>query len=203
MTAYSAWEIVNMLNSRNPDYFSVVHGTYFRRMLVVCLKRRVPPAEAEDMVTDIFVYLYTKGKNKTFDSPLALSNYLFRSIYNKCNSWARTRNLHLKLFDEARLGSDSLMDLLELTARERIWAAVTGKIRDILDKSDYRALQIVRMVYLEEKSVREIASEMGIAEQTVRNLKGMGLKMMRKSIKKEDLSINIVLLFLLTYLILS
>ena len=201
MSDYSSWEILEMVNSRNPGCFNVVHGIYFRRMLVACLKRDVPRLEAEDIVTEIFVYIYTKGKDKIFRDPKEVSNYLFKSVYNRCNSWSRSRKIHARFLNESYHEKNSMMDLIELNVRERIWAAISNKVHDVLGKSDYRALAVVRMLYLEERSVREVASEMDISEQTVRNLKGLGLKIIRKSVAIQDIPIEFLFSFLLAYLI--
>jgi len=199
MTAFTPSDICEMLNSRDTGYFSIVHGNYFRRMLVECLKRGVQSDEAEEMVNDIFIYLYTNGRDKIFQSPKHVSNYLFRAIYNKCNEWSRTRKFHMNIDDDWHLESP-ILNMIELNLRERIWNALNDRFREIFDKSTCRSLDIVRMIYLEQKSVPEVACQMGIAEQTVRNLKGMGLKIMRKSLSREDFLIEPIL-FLLTFYI--
>jgi len=117
MTAYTPWDICEMLNSRDTSYFSIVHGNYFRRMLVQCLKRGIPKEQAEEMVNDIFIYLYTNGQDKIFQTPTHVSNYLFRSIYNKCNEWSRTRKLHMNIPDDSRLDESPLLNMIELNLR--------------------------------------------------------------------------------------
>ena len=202
MAAYSDSEMVHMLNSRDPRFFSALHERFFRILFVHCRKMGISSLDSEEIVNDVFYRLYTVNRSKVFLSWVEINNYLYKSVKNKSitflesNKVAEKRaNKVLADFDDG----DYVLDLLELKFREIAWASNTAKLKGILANTSFKCLDILRMMYYEGKTVPEIASQMGISQQTVRNAKAKGLNMMAGILRPEDFLLQS--LFLVIYIL--
>jgi len=197
MTSHSDEDLVKAINSRDPRFFSIVHKRYFRPMFVQCRKNLVPPEDSEEIVNDIFIHLYTASTKTKFLSPTAVSSYLFKAIKNKCINYAhRNRVVQKRRRRETEHPESDLLDILELRIRERIWDSNITKLRTMLDTPSYRSLEVLRLVYFEDMSWPDIATRMGVTEQTARNLKTKGLSILARSLKPEDYLLQSLLLII-------
>jgi RNA polymerase sigma factor (sigma-70 family) len=196
MADYSELEMVQMLNSRNPIFFPVIHGRLFREFFVTCRKMNVPSMDSEEIVNDIFVKLYTDFRGKSFGSWLEFTGYLYKAVRNNSINYHRTnrvakRRAEAFLRDTGR--DDDMLDMVELKFREIVWASNSAKLSRIFASTSVRCMVILRRIYYEGKTFSEIAGEMGISEQTVRNHKTIGLKKMARMLRRENFLLHVVL----------
>ena len=188
---FSDDEILDAINRRDPDELHKVHARFFVPMHVQSQKLLVPAEDAEELTNDIFVYLYSKGRDKQFESMAQLKNYLFRAIVNKSYSFREKRynaqKRHAQATSDPNIWErDEVFMHTEVLFREQIWNALSNRLQDIFDSAAQRQVQVLKMLYLEKKSVPQIADQLGITDQTVRNLKTKGLDKMTKLLNRED-----------------
>ena len=147
---------------------------------------------AQEVVSDCFLKLWEKHKD--FHTPQHVKAFLFISCRNACLNHLRqmkTRSAAQELY-MAELKSGAASDdyqvieaeLLELVSRE-------------IDELPVKMREVFKLLYLQGKSTAEVAVELRISVQTVRNQKTKAIEMIKNSLIKKGISITIYLAFLL------
>lgn len=129
---------------------------------------------AEDLVEDAFINVW--NKREQLDSECGLKNYLYKTVYHGCLRWlerresgARSREVYL-----------SLMETEEADCSEMIIKAETlRRLREAMERLPEQCRQVFLKLYVEGKSVQEVAVELRVTESTVYNQKARGVKLLR------------------------
>jgi RNA polymerase sigma-70 factor (ECF subfamily) len=138
------------------------------------------PAAAEDMVTETLIKLLQEVPE--MNSVRQLKAYLYTITRNACFDFLRANQRHRNAHDEIHYlqGSD-----METAERQLIRAEVLQAIYAAIEGLPERNKSIVKLALLEGKKNEEIAAELQMADQTVRNRKSEGLAMLRISLKNQ------------------
>jgi len=151
------------------------------------------PFMTEEIVQDIFIYLWEKKEKIKIES--SLKSYLLRASKNRSLNYIRNEKtkleIHSKLnvFDKGAIEMpDSVMDSYQL--REIINAAIDslpGRCREIYILGKERSM-----------SYKEISEELGISVKTVEVQMGKALKKLREQLRPYYNDIFILFLFWMT-----
>jgi RNA polymerase sigma-70 factor (ECF subfamily) len=151
------------------------------------------PVMTEEIVQDIFIYLWEKKEKIKIES--SLKSYLLRASKNRSLNYIRNEktklDIHNKLidFDKGAIEMpDSVMDSNQL--REAINAAIDslpGRCREVYILGKERSM-----------SYKEIAEELGISVKTVEVQMGNALKKLREQLLPYYNDIFILFLFWFT-----
>lgn len=125
---------------------------------------------AEDIVQDCFVELWERRKKLL--QVQSINSYLYRCVYNHCSKL-------LKKMDRKMVVDDLPADPLETHIVE---GEILARILQVMDHLPLRMRQVVRMYYLEEKSLVEIGTEIGIDPETARSHRYRAIQLLRKTI---------------------
>lgn len=135
--------------------------------------------ESEDVVQEVFCTLLRKA-DEGYPEVTNLKSYLYSSVKNRCLDILKSASskVHREGLDSAEyleqeddnVAKDNSID------QARIWSAI-----DSLPKS---RRQILIMSKVQGKKYSEIAKELGISENTVRNQMAKALESIRSSVKK-------------------
>lgn len=139
--------------------------------------------EAEDLVQDVFCTLWKKASEGL--NPAEGKAYLYTCVRNRCMDLLRspsrknrprsleglsaTESLSLTEYDDSTLRDSSLEEA-------RMWVEISRLPR--------RCRRILLMGKVQGKKYSEIARELGISENTVRNQMAKALKTVREGVKK-------------------
>jgi RNA polymerase sigma factor (sigma-70 family) len=196
MSAYtSEIEIVEGFNNREEKAFEVVHHRFFRKIYVASVRITEHTQESEDIVNAIFIKLYTDLYHKQFESIQQIHNYLMLAGRNASLNYLRKVSFESLREEHNDDGYDHVNEMLELSFREKLWDI---KLQKTIKDLPYRCIEIVKMIYLQEMSVTEIAGKMDIAVQTVYNSKQKGLAMLAKILDQKDFTYHVVLILIFT-----
>lgn len=145
----------------------------------------LPVDGAEDVVQDVLLNVWTNRGNLEADR--SLQGYILRSIYNRAmnrlskdrsaadyQQWYRLSIASLTSFYCDPENNDSLRRLYSKDLRDRINAAV--------DSLPPKCREVFRLSYIEHKSTKEIASELGVSTSTVSNHIHNALVLLRESL---------------------
>lgn len=129
--------------------------------------------QEEDIVNSVFVKLWKS--QVVFETEEHCSNYLYKSVKNKCIDYLEA---HKSAKSRDALYWDNMSD--ESNAEEHIieaeyWASI---YREVLKLPSVSSV-IIRMSYFEGLSNKEIADQLELSIQTVKNRKSSGLKLLR------------------------
>lgn len=176
--------------------YELIFKSYYRALVTFAMSY-TSPDEAEDIVQEIFVKMWSNGTfNKLSDT--SIKSYLYTSVRNRSIDVIRSKK---------RTGSEQI-DLISgevVVDNENIESATINfeeemeridKIRRVycaIEALPEQCRKIFKKIYLEEKSYLEVAQEMGLSLNTVK------VQMYRASIKMKDLLLFIIFSLFLLY----
>ncbi|MDQ6481090.1 RNA polymerase sigma-70 factor [Dyadobacter sp. LHD-138] len=153
--------------------FNEIYNRYWQRLYVFALSKLDDEANAEEVIQNVFIDLWQKGKTDQIEN---LSAYLYRAVKNKCIDQIRQRlvrgryeEIVLQTRDEEDPGTEELLAFQELKA-------VLNMAMNSLPEKTREIFRLSRMEYL---SVREVSVALSIPERTVEYHLAQALKMMR------------------------
>ena len=146
---------------------------------------------AEDISTESFIKLWKKHPD--FDSSEKVKNFLYLAARNASIDWLRRK--------KTRLERDQAFSYLvaepteETQTREEITGALFQCIYAEADKLPEQLRQVFHLSYIQGLSNPDIAGQMGISDQTVRNYKASALKSIRTALVGKDLFSLLIFLY--------
>lgn len=139
--------------------------------------------EAEDLVQDVFCTLWKKTSEGL--NPAEGKAYLYTCVRNRCMDLLRSPSRKNRPSSLEGLGVDESLALTEYDDSDlrdssleeaRMWVEISRLPR--------RCRRILLMGKVQAKKYSEIARELGISENTVRNQMAKALKTVREGVKK-------------------
>lgn len=175
------------LHMGNEQVFDLVFRTY-HHALCLYAERFVPDYDAGDLVENLFVALWKK--NQQMLSEAHLKNYLYLSMRNRCLTYQTKRKNEASRYEKVMADTD----LTEQSHQEQIITAeVWAELYRAIHHLPTQCGTVIRLAYIDGKSNGEIAGEMGLSEQTVKNHKLRGIKILRQYLSDETLALLLLL----------
>lgn len=176
-----------ILSLKSDNDFNRVYRMYFARCLRFAAKCTGSREDAENLVQDVFLFLWENRQTIVFHSSFNL--WVFKVLKNKCIDFMRRKiaaemgkkrlqdNFMIEF--EARLKSLELFDDDLVSDDEQLSAAINKAI----DSLPEQCRKIFIMSKIEGKKYDRIASELGLTRQTVANQMSIALKKLREQLK--------------------
>lgn len=183
----------NAIENNINSHFDSIYVQYYSRMLRFATEYVGSEADAENIVQDIFLYLWERRDSTEIHTNMG--SYLFTLVKNKCLDYLRHQTV-VEEYNQEYAYKYSALELLnqQFNSEEEF----EGIIKRAIDKLPERCKEIFIKNRLEGKKYREIANDMAISENTVENQMSIALKKLRHELRNY-LSIllisTIVLLF--------
>ena len=178
---------------------SVAFRTVFERFytrLCVFANRYVDDKEAsKDIVNEVFIKLWKEPKQYLHLDHLLASLYLATKHAALNHQQAVIRSMKRNFVYHEERGSEDTFYLAEITNMEML-----NELYQAIAKLPEKAGKIVRETYLEGKSNQEVAEEMGISMQTLRNQKSRALAILRSRLNKDSLELFVAGAFVIYYI---
>ena len=169
----------------NEATFDLVYRLYHQPLRFFAV-RYVAEEDAQDLIENVFLRLW--NKNNVFDDPSHLQAFLYRSVYNACISHIRS----LKATeDRHHLIGIQTSELEESFMQTMIQAEVLAEIYRAINALPSQCAKVITLSFIEGLSNKEIAEQLALTEQTVKNHKVRGLKNLR-----DQLSCDVMVLLL-------
>ncbi|ACU03340.1 MULTISPECIES: RNA polymerase sigma factor [Pedobacter] len=188
--SYTDQELLDCLKSGDQQAFAEIYNRYWKVMYFHALKMLGDEDDAKDLAQELFATLWTKGTNLPFNSNL--SGYLYITARNKIINLIQQKKVRrdylsaLSAFaEEAGNGTVEQIDEKELLLIvEKEIQNLPVKMRQVFELS--------RKQFLSHK---EIATQLGISDKTVKKQIGYAIRMIK--LKLDVLTrITIILFFL-------
>ena len=155
---------------KDPSRFAELYELHFDRVYAYVARRVRDRAETQDLTAHVFQQaLANLGKFKWRGAPFA--SWLYRIASNAIADHARRNMRESNDLQSATETTAAAVDLEEVERRARLFRAV-DKLPD-----DQRRVIVLR--FSEEKSIREIADELGRSEGAIKQLQFRGLENLR------------------------
>jgi RNA polymerase sigma-70 factor, ECF subfamily len=155
---------------KDPSRFAELYELHFDRVYAYVARRVRDRAETQDLTAHVFQQaLANLGKFKWRGAPFAA--WLYRIASNAIADHARRNMRETNDLQSATETTAASVDLEDVERRARLFRAV-DKLPD-----DQRRVIVLR--FAEEKSIREIADELGRSEGAIKQLQFRGLENLR------------------------
>lgn len=167
-----------LLQIREDDHssFDQLFDRYWERLYRAALARIADDFIAQDIVQELFIKLWER--RHTISINLSLENYLLSAVRFGVISHFRSKNVNEVRLDDAL----QRVNLLEASINENAgYFELERTLEEALNKMPVM-LQKVYQLRSENKAVKEIAGELGITEQTVKNYISEVLRRLRVAI---------------------
>ncbi|MGC4233251.1 MAG: sigma-70 family RNA polymerase sigma factor [Niabella sp.] len=162
--------------------FSFVYQKNFELVYHFAKKLLENAQEAEDIVSESFVKLWERFTQ--FNNTASAKSFLMTVTRNAClNRREQNKNARQR---EAFFATLQGADINNGRQKEEITALVYQYIFEEIEKLPNRERQIFRLSYIEGKANEEIATLLGLTNQSVRNYKANALKTLRKVFQNKE-----------------
>ena len=170
--------LVESMRKGSIKAFNAIYRLYVRRLINYLSKATVGTQDAEEIVQEIFLYLWNHREN--IDPRKSLSTLLY--------SWAYKRRIDIF---RKRLSSPIYEDYLEyqniISSKDNYSLEYKDFLRvfnKIIESLPSKQRQMIVMSRLKGMSNTEIAIQMGLSEKTVRNGLSAGLKILKDKLAR-------------------
>jgi RNA polymerase sigma factor (sigma-70 family) len=185
-------ELLHSIKKDDTAAFKILYDRYWEALyLKAC--RRVDKDEAKDMVQEVMTTLWRRRQEIVTHEDGDIGRYLHTAVkYRIISHYAHTTTeiRNSGLFEV--LSGQAFIDVLEAKELNEFLEKEIGNLPS-------RMQQIFRMSREDDLSITDIAQQLGLSEQTIKNQLTEALKRIRASIKSHDAADWTFILLLLYY----
>ncbi len=156
---------------RDPRLFAALYDLHFERVYAYAVSRLRDRVEAQDLTSEVF-HDALRNLAKYEWRGVPFSAWLYRIAANAIADRANRAALEQKHADEVARQSEAIEDdVEEVERRARIFRSVTDL------PADQR--RVIQMRFVEERSIRDIAKDLGRSEGAIKQLQFRALQSLR------------------------
>jgi RNA polymerase sigma-70 factor (ECF subfamily) len=172
--------LTHQFNAGSVDAYKNIFELYYRPLCSFAKKYVLDLAIAEDIVQDLFVKLWEQRNNILLKT--SAKSYLFQSVKNECLNYLKHQNVQESYKTHiANVSTDDFFhDKLE---EEEVNLLVFRTIQSLPP----RCRKIFELSRFEGKSFEEIAQELSISKNTIKNQLVNALKHIRQVLEKNEI----------------
>jgi RNA polymerase sigma-70 factor (ECF subfamily) len=179
-------EFIQLLRNGDEESIKLIFEQYYEKLCLYAESIVRDHGVAEEIVEDLFIYLWNNGRDMTIKS--SLKSYLFRSVHNNCLTYLGKLKTQQKLLDVVNYTLEDIEilhpipdDILisELTARE-----LEQKARELENTLPEQCRKIYLLNRIESLSYSEIAAQLNISVGTVKTQMSRAFKHFRDNLKE-------------------
>jgi len=171
-----------------PEVFEEIYRSYFAPLCYFAQKY-IEEEDAEDVINNLFLKLWRQ--KETFENIAHVQASLYVSTRNSCLDFLkvtkRAEDRHTLVADSSATAKSFMEDII----RTEVWAEIYREI----NKLPLQCSRVISLSFLEGLKNEEIARQLDISLQTVKNQKSMGLKVLKQKLSRE----GFILLLLIIY----
>lgn len=181
-------QLLQQLKAGNRSGFSGIYQLYAPSLISFAASRLSSLEEARDIIQDIFTHLWEQ--RETIEIKTSLKSYLFTAVRYRIIDMIRKNITRREYASMIRQLADTVAADTEEVAHIK---GIELQLDEAVDLLPARTRQIYRLSRQRHLAAKEIACELGISEQTVKNQLSSALQHLRLSWSKL-VSIAIILL---------
>ncbi len=165
------------------ETFVQLYDTYFNRLIFHASRFVEDNAEAEDIVSDVFVELWKKIDTLNLDRGIA--TYLYRAVSTRALNVLRHRNVAAVRLEALQAINDRRIEFIEKTTPLDDMEAqeIKGSIDEALSHLPDKCREVFILSYINGLKSKDIAAALGISVRTVEAHVYKALRLMREQLK--------------------
>ncbi|UZR92954.1 RNA polymerase sigma-70 factor [Chondrinema litorale] len=172
-------EILNQLRKDNQKVFEHLFRNKYEELYAFSVKITRQPEASEELVQDIFVYLWEKRKE--LEVKTNLKTYLYSAVKNRSIDYLRSKYVKMQ---SAFIDDDNLTQSNLVTASNELQEK---ELAEIIKKGIAQLPEKCRIIFLMSRegalSYQEIADQLGVSHNTVKAQVAIALQKMRSFIE--------------------
>jgi len=176
-------QLIRELKKGSTQAFDKIFEKYFKRLYAYCYRFTKSKEDSEEIVQDVFLRLWnireTIQQEDTLQSLLFIisKNYLINAFH---------KNIHPPEFEDYV----DYQEKLSVEDTQRLeYEDFLQQLKLALSKLPKTQKSVIEKSRLEQKTNKEIADELSLSEQTVKNQLSLGLKTLRSLLRETQISI--------------
>ncbi len=175
---YTDEQLLHLMQKSDEQAFTELYNRHWERLSVYVLRVIRSEEEARDIVQEIFLSIWKRRKVLNIHVPpsayllKSARNLSIRHIERSAGNEDRLARLAAHFGQEASLSASELLELKELET----------KVNKAIDLLPPKMKEIYLLSRMENRSYKEIATQLGIAGTTVKKQVSNALKVIRKEI---------------------
>ena len=159
-------ELVKLIiESRNTKIYGILYDRYSQKVYSRCLKFVSQVEEAQDLTHDLFIKVFYNLRK--FQNRSSFSTWLYAVTYNHCLDYLNKKN-KLPLENEEKLLASTPDSSIEEIEDSEIFALKAEKLKIAMERVDSKDRMILLMKYLDESSIKDIATVLQLSESAVK-----------------------------------
>jgi len=171
-------ELLQEIKAGNEAAFAKLYNHYQPLLLLEAYYKVRSYPEAEDIVQEIFTSLWVRRRELSISIPI--KHYLYKAVHLQYAYKCRKSEVARKFVQHTLYVSRDSAQNFKLENKE-IYTQIRDAIASVSAPASRRAFELL---YIEDKSHREIAVDMNIKPQVVKNQVSRALKIIRTHLKK-------------------
>ncbi len=187
---YTDSELVENIRHGDIKSFEQVFTLYGDRLIRYAFSILKDNDEAQDLVQQLFIVLWTKREQ--MDVNTSLKSYLYKSVYNAALNKIKQRNVRESYAQYVNYTADGKTQAASFAIENKeIRMAIENAVNDLPEQCRI----IFRMSKFDLLKYQQIADQLGLSVKTVENQMGKALKHMRLRLSEYLPAIILFLLF--------
>ena len=152
---------------------------YYHRLCFYAVKYVKDIEEAKDIVQEVLVKIWER--KIPFSNELALSAYLYSSVYHSCIDRLTLQGIHNRHHHQIQKNNcdiDSMNYLNERIENEILW-----EIFEAVEQLPEECKKVFKLSYIEKLDIAQVARLLNISEHTVKSQRARGKKLLQEYLK--------------------
>ena len=179
MSAIPEHLLLSQFKAGNHAAFEMVFKAHYPALRLAAFTLLNDAGEAEDVTQQLFVDIWNKQLYKNIDT--ALRSYLHTAIRNRCFNILERRKTQAKAAADYLYTTHENADTAEATITYQ--EEMGSFLEKTLQSFPQQRLTALQLVYLDNKSYKEAADNMGISVNSVKTHLKLGLKSLRSLLR--------------------
>lgn len=197
-------ELFNLIKESNYPAFNELYHRYWKYIYGIAYRKIADKDDAADLTQNVFMEFYDKREKLVINIPV--KNFLRTAILYKLANYFRTRGfqekhyLNFQHFLAQVQQSDTSFDTLATKETEIAFEEMLELVYQTIEEMPDKMKEIFLMSRSEKYSINEIADQLSLAPQTVKNQLGKAFTRIRTAAEDNGLPVaQVMILVWLTH----
>lgn len=156
--------------------FNYFFNSLYRGLLLYAFRMLNDIQTAEDIVGDAFIKVWER--HHTFAHHRLIKSWLYTTVKHACIDKLRQQKSAQEREQEHAYWQKNTIETF--ATQEMMRAEMISEIYNAITDLPPRCQQVVRLLFIEGKTLTEVADEMKVTVHTIKNQRARGLKLLKK-----------------------
>jgi RNA polymerase sigma-70 factor (ECF subfamily) len=175
------------------DAFAAVYNMHYSRLYAFIKKLVDDKEEAQDITAETFIKLWKLHAN--FNTQENIKAFLYITARNACMDFLRYRQRQTANRQEFGYVLFQQEENMPTSSNDEIKTLVLQQIHSEIENLPTQCKRIFKMAWLEGKKNAEIAQQLELTEQTIRNQKARAVKILRLALSNYNMELFVFMIF--------